>query len=170
MLIEIYKGVVINHDVVKDIFTTNLVVLSKKTANVYNSSQKNSYVSSPRLQATRDEIDRVLNASTTKPLLKKGWYRYSDNSDFEAVTIVYYNLLSKKAQIKKADGTTKDIGLGNNNYGGEGKLYIDSKENNALIANIIKVEKEIKDLKKKISCSRLIPLTEEHFTSISGSK
>lgn len=152
MLIETYKGVQIHHNAELDEFYTNIVINKK-------SNGKKEFIRAGRLQKTRDEIDKFLNTAAKKPAVQKAWLRKDDH--FELVDVILYNNISKKFMIKKAK-SQKPEELGERRYGSE-QLYIKSKENDAIVHDLIKKNAEIEKIKKTTSCAmgKLIPLSEE---------
>lgn len=155
MLIENYKGIEINHDAKKDRFYTNVIIL--KGAN----GKKDQYIEGHGLQKTRDEIDKFLNTSKHKPVLKKVWIRRDE--DFELVEIILHNPISKTYEVRRKDGKTETIKPAR--YERDKTLYLQCKENDAIVKNIMEKQKQIDKIKKEYNCSsgKLIPLTEEHF-------
>ena len=65
MLIENYKGIDIFHNAQKDEFYTTIIVRKSSIG------KKDEVISSPRLQRTRDDIDKFLNTAAKKPVVKK---------------------------------------------------------------------------------------------------
>lgn len=160
MLIEIYKGIQIIHDASHDIFNTNIVVNKK-----FNG--KKEFISSPRLQKVRDEIDRYLNTNSTKPVIKFGWLKnedYNRYSTYEKVELISYNPIVDSITYKKiSDGK---IGTADRvSYYRKSQVYISCKENDEIISAIKKKTAEIEKISKSFNCNegKLIPVKEEHF-------
>jgi len=156
MKIENYKGVDILHDAKKDEFYTNIVIRKGEFG------RKSELISAPRLQKTRDEIDKFLNTAAKKPVLKKAWLRYHET--YEKVEVVLFNSISETTQIKKSDGRTEL--LKEASYRNDEKLFLSCKENDSIIEVLNKKQKEIEKIRKEISCSggKLIPLSKVHFS------
>lgn len=159
MLIENYKGIEIFHNASSDIFYTTIVI--RKGTN----GRKDEFLSFPRLQKTRDEIDKFLNTSAKKPILKKAWYKGKYDSDgYKLVEVVVYSDISQTVTIKGKDVREEKIDLKDEYYNNI-KLFLHCKENDAIISNLIKKKSEIDKINKEISCSggKLLPLKLEHF-------
>ncbi len=161
MLIENYKGIEIFHNAQKDEFYTTIIV--RKSLN----AKKDEVIASPRLQRTRDDIDKFLNTAAKKPIVKKAWLRAENRwkvlDTFEKVEIIIYNSISRTTQIKKADGTVET--LRGSNYSDESRLYLCCKENDAIVARLMKANAEVEKIKKEISCTtgKLLPMTQKHY-------
>ncbi len=158
MQIENYKGIAIMHNATKDEFYTNVVI--RKSSN----GKKDEYITAPRLQRVRDDIDKFLNTAAKKPVLKKVWLKGRYDSDsYKLVEVILHNSISHTVMVKDKEGKVSTIGL--NEYRSDDKLYISCKENDAIIANLVKKNAEIEKIKKETSCSggKLIPLKLEHF-------
>jgi hypothetical protein len=162
MLIENYKGIEIFHDANKDEFYTKIVI--RKSSN----GKKDEFISFPRLQRTRDELDKFLNTAGKKPVVKKAWLKLESrngyNCSFEKVDVVLYNSISQTTQIKKSDGKLET--LKKTYYSSDSKLFLCCKENDAIVASLIKANSEIEKIQKSVSCGsgKLIPMLDEHFT------
>lgn len=161
MLIENYKVIDINHDAAKDEFYTTIVIRKSTTG------KQDEYIRGGRLQNTRDQIDKFLNTASKKPVLKKAWLRGRYNSSgYEQVNVIVYNKITNYVVVsKEGDSKQINIALSNQNYGDRNKLYLDCKENAAIISTLKKKEEEKRKIEKETSCSsgKLIPLTLEHF-------
>ena len=157
MLIENYKGVDILHDANKDEFYTSIVI--KKGSG----SRKNEYIKASRLQKIRDDVDKFLNTSAKRPILKKAWLKESYGSTYKLVDVILFNSISNSIQVRDNDGNLKTITL--NDYNRKGDLYLDCAENKANILLLNKKHDEIKKIEKETSCTggKLIPLKTEHF-------
>lgn len=160
MLIENYKGIEINHNAAKDEFYTNVII--RKGSN----GKKDEYIGSPRLQRVRDDIDKFLNTAGKKPVLQKAWHKGKYDSDtYKLVDIIIHNAISNTVMIQEKDGKPTSVALNDNGYRSDSRLFLSCKENDAIIANLIKKEAEINKIKKETSCSsgKLLPLKMEHF-------
>ena len=161
MLIENYKGIDIFHNAQKDEFYTTIIVRKSSIG------KKDEVISSPRLQRTRDDIDKFLNTAAKKPVVKKAWLigesRYGSKDTFEKVDVIIYNSISQTTQIKKADGKVET--LKKPNYSNDSRLYLCCKENDIIVANLMKANAEIEKIQKTVSCSsgKLLPMIEEHY-------
>lgn len=159
MLIEIYKGIEINHNAVKDEFYTNVLI---KKAGI---GKKDEYITGPRLQRVRDDIDKFLNTAAKKPTVKKAWYKgRGSNSNYTLVDIIIYNAISGEVMVQEKNGRPVYVKL-ESNYRPDEKLYLSCKENDAIIALLVKKQAEIDKINKETSCSsgKLIPLNGSHF-------
>lgn len=160
MLIENYKGVEIHHNATSDEFFTNIVILKGEFG------KKDQVIRNGRLQATRDHIDKFLNTASKKPVVPKAWYRGKYNSDnYEKVDVILISNITDTIQIKRA-GKILTVGKDRHRNNEQGNLYLCCKENDAIISNLNKKQKEIEKIEKEISCSsgKLIPFSkEEHF-------
>lgn len=154
MLIETYKSVQINHDAKLDEFYTSIVLNT-------TSKGKKEYLRGGRLQKLRDGIDKFLNTAGKKPVVQKAWLKRDET--YSLVEVVLYNSISKKWVIKKSDKDRPEE-LGGGSYRRSEQLFLKSKENDAIIANLQKAQAEITKIEKTVSCSsgKLIPLSEEH--------
>jgi hypothetical protein len=160
MLIENYKGIEINHNAAKDEFYTNIII--RKGSN----GKKDEYITSPRLQRVRDDIDKFLNTAAKKPVLKKAWYKGKYESDaYKLVYVIIHNAISDTVVVQEKGGKPVSVALNDNGWRNDSKLFLSCKENDAIIANLIKKEAEISKIKKETSCSsgKLLPLKMEHF-------
>ncbi len=162
MLIETYKGIEIFHNAVKDEFYTNIII---RKAGGFN--KKNEYIRESRLQRIRDEIDKFINTAAKKPLLKKAWHKGRYSSDFyNQVEVILYNKISGYVMVRDVSGKESTMYLSETNYRySDDKLYIRCKENDAIIAKLMKNKEAIEKIQKEQSCSggKLIPFTSEHF-------
>lgn len=156
MLIEIYKGVEIFHDASKDFFYTKIVINKRQF-------KKDEVIQAGRLQATRDEVDKFLNTSAKKSAIKKAWLG-RERESFELVEIFCLNAITGEVMVKTKDGKVKNASLGHTGYREE-RLFLQCKENDAIIANLQKKAAEIEKIKKETSCSsgKLLPAKPEHF-------
>lgn len=157
MLIENYKGVDIRHNAAKDEFFTNIVINKK-------SNGKKEFISFPRLQKTRDEIDKFLNTAAKKPVLKKAWMRGRyDNNFYELVDVILLNTISKQVVVKNKEGRETHIEL--SKYDDDYKIFLSCKENDAIIKTLNEKLKAIAKIEKETSCSggKLIPFTMDNF-------
>src|ERR1700748_1905212 len=146
MLIEVYKGIEINHNAEKDIFTTNIVVFKAHIA------KKNEYINGPRLQKVRIEIDKFLNTSAKKPVLKKVWIkgRY-ESSPYELREIIIYNPISNTVMVRGKEGKIANLTLQGKGYNEE-KIFLSCKQNDLIIKNMNAKTLEIEKIKKETSC------------------
>lgn len=161
MHIETYKGVQIHHNASKDIFYTSLVILPARNG------KRDEVIENPRLQATKDAIDKFLNTAAKKPAIQKAWYRqYEDSGPYEKVEVILFNSINDTYIIRKADGKTVTMKKEYNSGYDRGSLYLACKENDAIIATLNKKEIEKQKIKKEVSCmaGKLIPVTKEHFS------
>jgi hypothetical protein len=158
MLIENYKGIDILHDANKDEFYTSIVIRKG------SGSRKDEFIRSGRLQKCRDEIDKFLNTSGKKPVLKKAWHRGRyESGDYRLVDVILYNAISGDIQVRDSDN--KLITISKDSYRSNGTLYLDCVENKTNIALLNKKIQDVKRIEKETSCTvgKLIPLTVEHF-------
>lgn len=160
MLIEKYKGIDIKHDAAKDEFFTNIII--RKGGN----GKKDEYISAPRLQRLRDELDKFLNTAAKKPVLKKVWAKGKYDSDqYKLAQVILFNSITGQVIIKYDDGNTKPVYLTGNSYSRDEKLFLSCKENDSILKLINQKLAAIKAIEKELSCTRgkLIPLELEHF-------
>ena len=158
MQIENYKGIAIMHNATKDEFYTNVVI--RKSSN----GKKDEYITAPRLQRVRDDIDKFLNTAAKKPVLKKAWLKGRYDSDgYKLVEIILHNSISKTVMLQDKEGKTITTNI-ESRYNDD-KVYLSCKENDAIIADLNKKIADIEKIEKTLSCSRgkLIPLLNEHF-------
>lgn len=158
MKIENYKGIDIFHNAEKDEFHTNIVILKG------SNGKKDEYISSYRLQKTRDEIDKFLNTASKKPVVKKAWYRKYDTDKLKLVDVQLYNFISDSIMIKDVDGRNVVIDL-KSSYSRDKQLYIQCKENDATVTALNKKIDEISKMRTEENCikSKLILMDAKHF-------
>ncbi len=156
MKIENYKGIDIMHDAKRDEFFTKIVIRNGSYG------KKDEVIKSPRLQKTRDEIDKFLNTASKKPVLKKAWHREYDSYLYVKVDILLFNMISNNFQIS-FNGRILSFNI--NKYSDDKKLFICCKENDAIVKSLNDKIEQIKKIEKEKSCSsgKLIPLKMEHF-------
>lgn len=158
MLIEIYKGVEINHDAAKDEFFTKIVINKR-------SGKPDEVIRGGRLGKVRDEVDKYLNTAAKKPIVKRAWYKgkYADDP-YEKVDLTCLNTITGTVMVTTKDGKVKHTSVSDQRYRDD-RLFISCKENEAIIANISAKEEQIRKIKNEISCSsgKLIPCKPEHF-------
>ncbi len=156
MKIENYKGIDIMHDAKKDEFFTSIVILNKSYG------KKDEVIRSPRLQKTRDEIDKFLNTASKKPVLKKAWYKEYDSYPYVKVDILLFNMISNTFQISF---NNRLLSFNLNRHNDDKKLFICCKENDTIVKSLNDKMEQIKKIEKEKSCSsgKLIPLKMEHF-------
>lgn len=158
MLIEVYKGIEIFHNAVKDEFYTT-VVINKRPG------KSDETIKGGRLGAVRENLDKWLNTAAKKPIVKLAWYKGKYEYDpYEKVEVVVFNAITNSAAIKGKDGRLKEVLVAKNGYLDE-RIFLACKENDAIIANLNKKREEIEKIKKETSCSsgKLIPCKPEHF-------
>lgn len=157
MLIEIYKGIEINHNANTDEFYTSIIINTK-------SNGKKEYITAGRLQKIRDDIDKFLNTAAKKPFISKAWKKGKYNSEkYELVDIIILSAITGGITYKQ-DGRLETTGT--HRYSSDDpKLFLKCKENDAIIENLNKKQAEINKIEKEISCSsgKLLPLKNEHF-------
>lgn len=161
MLIEIYKGIAINHRADIDEFYTDVI----------NSiiRDKPNVIKAKRLQKIRDEIDIFISVNGYTPIVKKVWYRQNNNELFKLTDVLLYNAITKQAEIKREGNTNLIVNMANNMYstnsGRNANAYIQCEENDAIIKMLNEKQEQINKINSEISCStgKLIPLKPEHF-------
>lgn len=158
MLIEIYKGIEIFHNAVKDEFYTT-VVINKR------SGKPDEIIKGGRLGVVRENLDKWLNTAAKKPIVKLAWYKGKyDYDPYEKVEVIIFNAITNSGMVKGKDGRLKEVPISPDRYREE-RLFLSCKENDAIIANLNKKREEIEKIKEEISCSsgKLIPCKPEHF-------
>lgn len=153
MLIETYKGIQIKHDAKADEFYTDIVINTTP-------SGKKEYIRGGRLQKVRDYVDKFLNTSGKKVVIPQAWLK--DGETYQLVDVILFNAISKRFVIQKKGHRQEEFGA--SRYGRSAQLFIKSKENDAIIKELIAKQVEIAKIEKTVSCSsgKLIPLSEEH--------